>query len=85
MLIIFDPIKMKYLLRILVLLILVFISFGYYQKNNGLNGDKWIGIGILLVAFVLMPLFLYFRFKNKEVRERMLNFDLKPKKDPENQ
>ena len=76
---------MKKILIGLIVIIACLISFGYFQKNNGLNGDKWIGIGILLIAFVLMPLFLYSRFKNKETRERMLNFDLKKGKEPENQ
>lgn len=76
---------MKKILIGLIVIIAGLISFGYFQKNNGLNGDKWIGIGILVLTFVLMPLFLYSRFKNKEVRERMLNFDLKKDKEPENQ
>lgn len=76
---------MKKILICLIVIIAGLISFGYFQKNNGLNGDKWIGIGILVLAFVLMPLFLYSRFKNKEVRDRMLNFDLKKDKEPENQ
>ena len=76
---------MKKVLIGLIVIIACLISFGYFQKNNGLNGDKWIGIGILMVTFVLMPLFLYSRFKNKETRERMLNFDLKKKEESDNQ
>ena len=76
---------MKKILICLIVTIACLISFGYFQKNNGLNGDKWIGIGILLVAFVLMPLFLYSRFKNKETRERMLNISSKKKEDTDNQ
>ena len=76
---------MKKILIVLIAIIACLISFGYFQKNNGLNGDKWIGIGILLVAFVLMPLFLYSRFKNKETRERMLNLSSKKKEDTDNQ
>ena len=76
---------MKKVLIGLIVIIACLISFGYFQKNNGLNGDKWIGIGILLVAFVLMPLFLYSRFKNKETRERMLNLSSKKKEDTDNQ
>lgn len=76
---------MKKILIVLIVVILGLIGFGYFQKNNGINGDKWIGIGILLVTFVLMPLFLYSRFKNKEIRERMLNFDLKKKEGADNQ
>ena len=76
---------MKKIQIVLIVIIACLISFGYFQKNNGLNGDKWIGIGVLLTAFVLIPLFLYSRFKNKEVRDRMLNFDLKKDKTSENQ
>ena len=76
---------MKKILIGLIVTIACLISFGYFQKNNGLNGDKWIGIGILLVAFILMPLFLYSRFKNKETRERMLNLSSKKKEDTDNQ
>lgn len=76
---------MKKILIGLIIIIASLITFGYLQKNNGLNGDKWIGIGVLLIAFLLIPLFLYSRFKNKELRERMLNFDLKEKKDTDNQ
>ena len=76
---------MKKILIGLIVIIACLISFGYFQKNNGLNGDKWIGIGILLVAFILMPLFLYSRFKNKETRERMLNISSKKKEDTDNQ
>ena len=76
---------MKKILIGLIVTIACLISFGYFQKNNGLNGDKWIGIGVLLAAFLLMPLFLYSRFKNKETRERMLNLGLKKKENTDNQ
>ncbi len=76
---------MKKVLIGLIVIIACLVSFGYFQKNNGLNGEKWIGIGVLLAAFVLMPLFLYSRFKNKETRERMLNLGLKKKEDTDNQ
>lgn len=76
---------MKKVLITLILMVIGFIGFGYFQKNNGLNGDKWIGIGILIVTFILIPLFLYSRFKDKKTRDRMFNFDLKEDKEPENQ
>ena len=82
---IFFTVALVCYLFFLLASIVGFISFGYIQKHNGLNGDKLIGIGILLVTFVLMPLFLYSRFKNKETRERMLNLGLKKKEDTDNQ
>lgn len=76
---------MKKILLSLLVLVLALVSFGYYQKSQQLNGDKWIGIGILILTFLVIPIFLFYRFKNKEIRNRMLNFDLKDKKEPENQ
>ena len=36
---------MKKILIGLIVIVLGLIGFGYFQKNNGLNGEKWIGIG----------------------------------------
>ena len=58
---------MKKFLIALIIIIVGFISFGYIQKHNGLNGDKWIGIGILMVTFVLMPLFYIQGLKIKKL------------------
>ena len=35
-------------------------------------GDKWVGIAILTASFILMPLFIYHRWKNKKVKDYML-------------
>ena len=50
------------------------ISFGYYFKNSGnhYKGDQWVGIGMLLATFILMPLFIYHRWKDKKVKNYML-------------
>jgi uncharacterized membrane protein (DUF485 family) len=57
------------------------LGTGYYLKNSGdANGDIVIGIGVLIVAFILMPLFIYHRYKNKNIRD--FTFD-KFKKDLE--
>lgn len=65
---------MKYVLKILLLLIIILVGFGYYLKNAGnhVEGDKWVGIGILIASFILMPLFIYHRWKNKKVKDYML-------------
>ncbi|MHA7055849.1 hypothetical protein ACWGOQ_0001415 [Aquimarina sp. M1] len=65
---------MKYLIRILFLAVILLVAFGYYHKNSGDHaiGDKWVGIGILTASFVLMPLFIYHRWKNKKVKDYML-------------
>lgn len=77
---------MKYLVRILLVIVLGFISFGYYHKNNGsAEGDKWVGIGILILALVLMPLFIYHRYKGKNLNDYMYKIGDEKKEDTENQ
>ncbi|KAA1245140.1 hypothetical protein [Aquimarina sp. RZ0] len=65
---------MKYVIKILFFLIIILVGIGYYFKNSGdhVNGDKWVGAGILMASFVLMPLFIYHRWKNKKVKDYML-------------
>lgn len=65
---------MKYVIRILFVIVVVLVSVGYYYKNTGdhLTGDKWVGIGILGASFILMPLFIYHRWKDKKVKDYML-------------
>ena len=69
----------------LIVIIACLISFGYFQKNNGLNGDKWIGIGVLLIAFVLMPLFIYHRYKNKNAKDYLMTNFTQDKEKTDNQ
>ncbi|MQP25189.1 hypothetical protein GFJ94_08940 [Flavobacterium sp. LMO8] len=76
---------MKKIIFLLLLIIIGLISFGYFQKNNGLNGDKWIGIGVLLIAFALMPLFIYHRYKNKNVKDYLMSNFTQEKENTDNQ
>lgn len=39
------------------------------------RGDKFIGIGVLILAFALMPLFLYHRYKGKDLSKYRLRWD----------
>jgi len=77
---------MKYIVRILALLVILMVGYGYYLKNTqGDEGDKWIGIGVLVLSLVLLPVFLYHRYKNKKITDFQFNFDNKKSKKPENQ
>ena len=59
---------MKYILIILLVLILATFAIGFYLKDLGNSyAEIIIGIDVLVVAFVLMPLFLYHRYKNKDL------------------
>jgi len=55
---------MKLLLKILLLLSLSLIVIGYNIESL-INGRKFIGLGVLLFAFILMPLFIFYRYKNR--------------------
>lgn len=72
---------MKYVIIFTLILSLGMLGTGFYLKNAGnANGEIVVGIGVLIVAFVLMPLFIYHRFKNKNLED--FTFD-KFKKDLE--
>lgn len=72
---------MKYIIIFTLILSLGMLGTGFYLKNAGnANGEIVVGIGVLIVAFVLMPLFIYHRFKNKNLED--FTFD-KFKKDLE--
>ncbi len=61
---------MKYFIMTLLVLVLGMLGYGFYIKSNGdANGEIVIGMSVLMVAFVLMPLFIYHRYKNKNLSE----------------
>ena len=61
---------MKFVLITILLIVLGTITYGFYLKNTGdITGEITIGIGVLAIAFVLMPLFIYHRYKNKNIKD----------------
>ena len=61
---------MKYILTTLLILIAAGFIVGFYIKEQGNPmGEIVIGIDVLVVAFILMPLFLYHRYKNKDLKD----------------
>lgn len=64
---------MKYIFYILILGIICGLCFGFYIKpEDAKTGDLFIGLSIATLFFVLMPLFIYHRWKNKQVKDYML-------------
>ena len=62
--------KMKYVIITVLVLSLGLLGVGFYLKNTGdSNGEMIIGFGVLSVAFILMPLFIYHRYKNKNLSD----------------
>lgn len=61
---------MKYVLTILLIIIISALAYGFYIKDNlDGQGEIIIGIGVLAIAFILMPLFIYHRYKNKNIKD----------------
>ncbi|WP_333694152.1 hypothetical protein [Flavobacterium sp.] len=77
---------MKNVLRLLFFAALAFVAYGYFIKNTrGTEGDKWVGIGVLIIALVWMPLFLWHRYKNKKLTDFVLKNNNKTTENTENQ
>jgi len=61
---------MKFILSALLVLVISMLVYGFYLKNSGdFNGEIIIGISVLIIAFILMPLFIWKRYKNKNIKD----------------
>jgi len=57
---------MKNILKILFFFSFLIIVLGFILNNfTSQNGHLFIGIGVLLFAFLLIPLFIYHRYKDR--------------------
>ncbi|APS37878.1 MULTISPECIES: hypothetical protein [Salegentibacter] len=65
---------MNTVLKILGILILIAIGVGFYYRTfeDVVLGDRIIGIAVLASAFILMPIFLYVRWKGKRLQDYTL-------------
>lgn len=65
---------MNTVLKILGILILIALGTGFYYRTfeDVLIGDRIIGIAVLASAFILMPIFLYVRWKGKRLKDYTL-------------
>ena len=74
---------MKWVLRVLFVLVLINIIVGYViRQENLLLGEKWIGFSVAVAFFVFMPLFLAHRWKGKRLQDYTLsNENLKKMKE----
>lgn len=61
----------------LFIFIAICMAVGFYIRQTGAvaTGDKIVGLSILASAFVLMPMFLYHRWKDRKVKDYMLDED----------
>lgn len=64
---------MKYFLIILIVGIASGLGWGHYIKpEDPETGNLIIGLSIAGLFFVFMPIFIYHRWKNKDVKDYML-------------
>lgn len=64
---------MKYFLTILFISVLLSLGIGFYIKpDDEATGKLIIGLSLMVGFLVLMPLFIYHRWKNRSVKDYML-------------
>jgi hypothetical protein len=64
---------MKYFLSILLISVAVGLCIGFYVKSQDeATGHLIIGASVVTGFFILMPLFIYHRWKDKSVKDYML-------------
>ena len=66
---------MKNTLRFLFFLIILSLFTGFYIKNivgNDILGEKVIGSSVVFSVIIFLPIFLYYRWKGKDIRHYTL-------------
>lgn len=65
---------MKIFIRVLVFIVLGMLSIGFYMQYKEMpQAEKIIGIDVLLIVLVLLPAFLYHRYRNKNLQDYILD------------
>ncbi len=65
---------MKYFILVLLVVFFGLVGYGFYLNSDvPQSGDKWIGIGVLVLAFLIMPLFIASRYKKSKMGEFLKN------------
>ncbi|MGA8855485.1 MAG: hypothetical protein WB492_15040 [Christiangramia sp.] len=66
---------MNLFMKILGIGILIAVGVGFYFRltDRVLAGDRIIGISVLASAFILMPIFLYVRWRGKKLKDYTLS------------
>ena len=54
---------------VLIVVVLSIVTGLFLKKTDNPIADKIIGSGVLLLVFVLLPLFLYYRYKDKNIED----------------
>lgn len=62
---------MKYIIWLLAIASICCISLGYILNNT--YSQKLIGTGVVILFVIVFPLFSYYRWKDKNLKDYMLN------------
>ncbi|MBU2526593.1 MAG: hypothetical protein KKC03_08340 [Bacteroidetes bacterium] len=59
---------MKIVLRLLLLFVLSSFGYGFYLRSQAdPQAEFFIGLSVLVLCLILMPLFIYHRYKDKDL------------------
>ena len=59
---------MKYIIIAFLIIALGLIITGFYLKSiSHFRGDAIVGLGVLTISFLVMPLFIYHRYRKKKM------------------
>ncbi|PCH74999.1 MAG: hypothetical protein COB98_09565 [Flavobacteriaceae bacterium] len=73
---------MKYIIRIILAIVLGLIGIGFYIKQTDIpEGRFYVGLGVVTLAFILMPLFIYHSYKDKDLTK--YTYIVNPEKEDE--
>ena len=61
---------MKYIISILTVLVFASIGIGFFTDNE--YSQKFIGFGVLGLFLVVIPLFSYYRWKDKDIKDYLI-------------
>ena len=65
---------MRWILTILFLISFGLTIYGFFIKPDDVQGGHlFIGIGVCVFFFVWMPVFLYYRWKDRNAKDYMLS------------
>ena len=73
---------MKILLKILFVVFIVWMIIGAYLLNTEHpKAQIVIGLGVLFMSFILMPIFIYYRYKDGKYKKYVINNNQNKKAD----
>ena len=68
--------RIRYLILLIVLACLGSIAYGFtIVETDPVNGNKYIGFGVVGLFLLAMPLFLIFESRGKKMKDYMLTDD----------